>query len=367
MRINKKRISRKTVKREFNMKKWNSPIPRKIHFIWIGDKQPDYFKLFLKGFHKLNPEFKIRVWGNKELNKKHFPITFPYIQKCKKMQGKKIKEWSSAPTMFNTNDEVYSYSKWAQITDLMRLEIIYREGGYYFDTTFQCVKPLYPLLNCKGSFVGCNEVSQFSKVNFLSNSFFGSTKGNIILKRLLSVSRLNKIDFRSTNVAQESGPVYLRSGIQKKDDFIILPTNSLYPYIESWNGKNPPYRKASTDKCYSKKKTKGKIKLKNKGYLEIPCKKYPNSYAIKHWVLGKSWLIDHYYVKEGSNKVQVGGLAPAACVPCAAAALSNPIGAGIAVAGACTYGAMKAYKCLKGKSKKKDKSKKKSKKKSNKK
>lgn len=355
-----KRTKKQTDKREFNMSKWISPIPRKIHFIWIGGKQPDYLQLFLKGFHTLNPEFQIRVWGNKELTKKHFPITYPYIQLCKKLQGQKIKEWPSAPTMFNTKEEAYKYSKWAQITDLMRLEIVYREGGYYFDTTFQCVKPLYPLLNCKEAFVGCNEVPQFSKVDFLSNSFFGSTKHNPILKRLLSLSKLNNIDFRSSNVAQESGPMYLRSGIQKKDDFKILPTTSLYPYIESWNGQDPPFRKASTDKCYGTKKTKHKLKLKGKGYLEIPCKKYPKSYAIKHWVLGKSWLIDHYYVKDGSKMKQVGGVVPA-CVPCVAAA-STPVGAIGLAAGACLYGVNKVFKCTKEKKKSKKKGKKSTKK-----
>jgi hypothetical protein len=53
---------------------------------------------------------------------------------------------------------------------------------------------------------------------------------------------------------------------------------------------------------------------------------------------------------------QKGGLA---CVPCAAMALSNPVGAGIAVAGACVYGGIKAYKCMKNKTKKKGKLKKK--------
>ena len=55
------------------------------------------------------------------------------------------------------------------------------------------------------------------------------------------------------------------------------------------------------------------------------------------------------------RKRQHGGLA---CVPCAAAALTNPVGAGIAVAGACVYGGIKAYKCMKNKTKKKGKLKK---------
>ena len=36
--------------------------------------------------------------------------------------------------MFNIKDgSPMTYSKWAQITDLMRLEIVYTYGGYYFD------------------------------------------------------------------------------------------------------------------------------------------------------------------------------------------------------------------------------------------
>ena len=33
--------------------------------------------------------------------------------------------------MFNEKGEPLKYSKWAQITDLMRLEIVYTYGGYY--------------------------------------------------------------------------------------------------------------------------------------------------------------------------------------------------------------------------------------------
>ena len=37
--------------------------------------------------------------------------------------------------------------------------------------------------------------------------------------------------------------------------------------------------------------------IKNKGYLDFPCKKYPKSYALKHWQLGKSWLINDYNIR----------------------------------------------------------------------
>ena len=276
------------------MKKWISPIPKKVHLIWIGGDQPDYLKLFLKTFQQFMCEFELKLWGNKDLTKKKFPITWEYIKKAKKFHGKPMKEDSDlgGHTLYNCDNKPHLHRKWAQITDLMRLEIIYTHGGYYFDTTFELLKPMYNLFNKKYKFVGCNEVPRFKNVSFLSNSFFGAVKKSPILKRLLSKKKLNNINFGSMYVDSETGPGYLRSGIRFSDNYLIFPTKYFYPFIEEYNpGENPRYRKAEKNKCHSIKKTKKKQRLKNKkGYIEFPCKKYPKSYALKHWQLGKSWL-----------------------------------------------------------------------------
>ena len=306
-------------KRTLSLKKWKSPIPKKIHLIWIGADPPDYFKHFLDSFHKHLPEFEIRVWSNKELNKKHFPITMPYIRKAQRLQGKKIKVGSDVThdermySMLNTKGENYTYSKWAQITDLMRLEIVFREGGYYFDTTFEILKPMHDLFNMpKVKFVGCNEVPRFKDFHILSNSFFGAVKGSPILKRLLNKRTLDQIDFYATSVDFETGPGFLRSAVKSTDPIKIFPSKYFYPFVEEYTpGQDPPYRKSSKNKCHTlKQKSKNKktnrkknsvkvMRLKNKkGYLEIPCKKYPKSYALKHWQLGKSWLISNYYLRD---------------------------------------------------------------------
>ena len=133
----------------------------------------------------------------------------------------------------------------------------------------------------------------------LSNSFLEQLKIVLILKRLLSKSKLNKIDFYEMAVDFETGPGYLRSGIFKSDSVYIFPSTYFYPFVEEYGpGQDPPYRKSSKNKCHSKKKTKRTNKrLKNKkGFIEFPCKKYPKSYALKHWQLGKSWLIQEYFV-----------------------------------------------------------------------
>tara|TARA_B100000902_G_C27248485_1_gene883885 strand:+ start:177 stop:1118 length:942 start_codon:yes stop_codon:yes gene_type:complete len=280
------------------MGEWKSPIPLKIHLIWIGNQEyPIHFQYFLDTFHEHLPEFNIKVWGNKDLNKKNFPITYPYIQKAKKLQGKQMID-ENGSKMYNDKMEPLMYSKWAQITDLMRLEIVYRNGGYYFDTTFEILKSLYKLFNKKYKFVGCNEIPRFKNVDILSNSFFGATKNNPILKRLLSTKKLKQINFYDHQVDFQTGPGYLRSGIELKDDYYIFPSLYFYPYVEEYSpGYDPPFRKSSDNKCFSTQKKKDFKKVKN-GYIDFPCKNYPKSYALKHWQLGKSWLIHDYQIKE---------------------------------------------------------------------
>ena len=283
------------------MKDWVSPIPKKVHLIWIGNNDfPDYFKFFLKTFETYFEEFEIKVWGNKDLRRKNFPLTFDYIQKAKKLHGKQMYD-GDGKKMFDKNMKPLTYSKWAQITDLMRLEIVYRNGGYYFDTTFEILKPMYNLLNKKKfRFVGCNEVPRFRDYDILSNSFFGAIPNNPILKRLLSEKKLSNIDFYNSSVDFETGPGYLRSGIRLNDNYFIFPTKYFYPFVEEYSpGQDPSYRKSGKNKCHSKKKKKqtNKRLRSGKGHLKFPCDKYPNSYALKHWQLGKSWLISEYYTE----------------------------------------------------------------------
>ena len=109
------------------------------------------------------------------------------------------------------------------------------------------MKPLYSLFNKKKiSFVGCNEFPRFKNSSSLSNSFFGATKGNVILKRLLSKRKLNKIDLRSAVVSEETGPALFKVG---NPVYLIIiksfPAPISIPFVEEYQeGENYPYRKA---------------------------------------------------------------------------------------------------------------------------
>ena len=366
-------MGKRTIKKDL------CPIPKKLHFIWLGPKQPSYLKKFMKTFETHASDFSIRLWGDKDINKTNFPITYPYIHKIEKYQGDKIKEYTEQKTMYKTNKKPYTYSKYAQISDLMRYEIIYNEGGYYFDANMFLLKDITKLFNRKETFVGCNELGpNMKRSEILSNSFFGSIPKSPILKRLLNKSFLDKLNLRTLDVDFETGPGALRSILNtSKDNYHIFPANTFYPYILPWtaDGEDHPLRKSSDPKCTGPTRTKKRtLKMKKNLWLEFPCQQYKGSYGVKIWESGGSWSRPKgWYEKEGSKMKsihQTGGVVP--CVPCAVAVVSNPIGLGLAGVGACAYGAKKGYNYViscknKGKKDKKGKKEKKKEKKNKKK
>ena len=348
-----------------------SPIPKHLHFIWLGPTHPPYLKKFKKTFQKYAPGYSIKLWTDKDITKHHFPITYPYIQNIRTFQGKPIKEWTDQKTMYKSDDTPYTYSKWAMISDLMRYEIISIHGGYYFDANMMLFKDITQLFNRPETFIGCNELGTNLKNSpILSNSFFGAIPNSPILKRLLTKSFLNSMDLRSLDVDFVTGPGALRNALHLNDNYYILPPKTFYPYILPWtaDGNDHPLRRSTKPKCSGTKRTKKRsLKMKEGVWLELPCHKYKGSYGIKIWESGGSWARPQKWYEYSRKRKYAGGqqidrrqTGGVACVPCIGAAIS-PVSAGLVTAAACVYGKLKKYTCTQTKKKTKKKKKKKGK------
>ena len=104
-------------------------IPKIIHYCWFGG----------------NPLDKL---GQKCLDswKQYFP-------------DYEIKEWNE--TNFDVNccqyiKEAYAAKKWAFVSDYARFKILYEQGGVYFDTDVEVIKPFDDIL-IKGNYMGCEK------------------------------------------------------------------------------------------------------------------------------------------------------------------------------------------------------------------
>ncbi|MCQ2571034.1 MAG: hypothetical protein MJ154_02190 [Candidatus Saccharibacteria bacterium] len=90
-------------------------IPKIIHYVWCGNAPiPEQDQKYIDGWQKLNPDFKIKRWSEKDIDLEKYPLVKKAI------------------------DE----KRWALAADIIRMYAVYTEGGFYFDTDVELLKSL---------------------------------------------------------------------------------------------------------------------------------------------------------------------------------------------------------------------------------
>lgn len=101
-------------------------IPKVIHYCWFGGKPlPELAARCIASWRKYLPDFEIKEW-----NESNFDVRqIPYVA------------------------QAYERGKYAFVSDYARFKIIHEQGGIYFDTDVEVIKPLDDIL-AKGAFFG---------------------------------------------------------------------------------------------------------------------------------------------------------------------------------------------------------------------
>ncbi len=96
-------------------------IPKKIHYCWFGGKPlPNEMIRFIESWKKFCPDYEIIRWDESNYDITH---SIPFVQ------------------------EAYKCKKFAFVSDYVRLDVMYREGGIYMDTDVELVKTLDEFLH----------------------------------------------------------------------------------------------------------------------------------------------------------------------------------------------------------------------------
>ena len=140
-------------------------IPKKIHYCWFGGNPlPEEAKKCINSWKKYCPDYEIIEWNesNYDLNKNEY-VKYTYENK-----------------------------KYAFLTDYVRLDVVYNEGGIYLDTDVELLKSLDDLLNCEG-YIGMEEVGTIN-----TGQGFGAIKNHPFVKE-------NKEFYESYNFLDDNG------------------------------------------------------------------------------------------------------------------------------------------------------------------
>lgn len=102
------------------VEKQMADIPKVIHYCWFGDKtKPSIFYKCFASWKKYCPDYEIKEW-----NESNFDINVNTF--CK---------------------EAYENKKYAFVSDVARLEILYNEGGIYVDADVEFIRNIDELLS----------------------------------------------------------------------------------------------------------------------------------------------------------------------------------------------------------------------------
>lgn len=234
--------------------------PLTVHQIWFGGDMPEWRKYMFDANKKVceSEGITYRLWRNEDRTRENFPSTIGYQE-----------------TAIQKGTET-GQSRWAQVADLARLEIIYNNGGIYIDSLFE-ISPAF-LQGIRDAFaqgyqfIGCNEDPCDPPADcvgnagnkYLTNSFFAATKFNSVLERLLDDNRLGQIDMDSEFINRTTGPYYLRSGIQdvQADKVFLFDSAQIYQF----NQQATPYKEAKPNRFLSQQPVPGSIKVRDDMY-----------------------------------------------------------------------------------------------------
>ncbi len=131
-------------------------IPKVIHYCWFGDNpMGELENRCLASWKKFFPDYKIRKWGNEDLER---------------LDNRYLKEAIAA-------------KKWAFVSDYVRLYALYEEGGIYFDTDEEVRRPLDEFMD-HDFFIGSQRCGSCRNI---SPALIGTLPQSEIVKNLLAV------------------------------------------------------------------------------------------------------------------------------------------------------------------------------------
>lgn len=185
-------------------------IPKIIHHIWLGSPLPARCKWFIETWKKHNPDWTFILWDD---------------ARVAKLKLVNLRAYRAA-------------TNWGEKSDIVRYEVLYRFGGLYVDTDFECLQPFDELHHRCDFYVGAYPDAGGGSC-YVFNGLIGSAPEHPILKRCIKGIRSNnckKLN-RPDDIMKRTGPMHLtqclRAALKAGDEIgrcVPFPPVYFYPW-----------------------------------------------------------------------------------------------------------------------------------------
>jgi hypothetical protein len=164
-------------------------IPRTFHWIWFGDRRiPEQHQRWIDGWLALHPEWTHQIWTDQ-----HRPV-------------------------LRNEAQFLAAGNPAMKADIARYEILYRYGGVYVDTDFECIRSIEPLLDGVEAFSAAEKPDSLTTLGI---GVMGASPGHPWLAELIEL--LPHAIQTQIGIRKQTGPVFAQLVTLRHPEVTIFP------------------------------------------------------------------------------------------------------------------------------------------------
>lgn len=169
-------------------------IPKTFHRIWLGGPEPDQFKRWGQSWALKHPGWRLKTWGADSLPLSRYP---DLLNRCPRI-----------------SDQV----------DILRYELLEREGGVYLDADMECLQNIEPLIEGAEAFVARHDDDP-RDIYAVNTSIIGAPAGHPFVRDLV-----NTIPCTDPETALSAGPQYITAIVKRHPDVRVFNRKLFQPF-----------------------------------------------------------------------------------------------------------------------------------------
>ena len=170
-------------------------IPRIFHEIWVGPEPlPDEYAAYGQTWVEHHPGWELKLWTEDNLPEELRPEVYERLR---------------AP---------------AERANILRLELLDRQGGVYVDTDFEALRSIEPLIEDAELFI------TLAKAGRVNNALMGSVPGHPVIKEALA--QIRPVEFFGHDKAR-TGTRFLDGLLVDRPGVTLLDSELFYPETEA--------------------------------------------------------------------------------------------------------------------------------------
>ena len=164
-------------------------IPKTFHYIWNHSPMPDVYVDHQRALQRLHPDWKIMTWDDES--------TGLWME---------LEERGDLKELVDLLAHAYEHSKdKRQVSDILRVGVLYRYGGVYIDCDYTPLKNFEPLLEGEACVLSCETASS------IINGFIAAEPEDPFIRYLIDnmpASYFGDGDGKSPAIMAKTGPKF---------------------------------------------------------------------------------------------------------------------------------------------------------------